>query len=279
MSGAELANLVNEAALCAARGNLERVTSACFEEALSRVLLGAQRPIVMSEAERRVVAYHEAGHALVAHSLPEADRVSHVTILPRGQSLGVTQFVAEEDRYNYSREQLMARLVVGLGGRAAEELAFGPECVTTGAENDFQAVTGLARKMVTRWGMSERVGAMFVEGCVSTSGPALNFRRDDALSPHGRTLAVDSDGRLLLNGGDLPTRQHRDVTPDGTAGKANSASMAIVIDQEVQRLLNESYQAARVLLSEHRQQLDRLALELLEREQLDRAAFEQLVSA
>jgi ATP-dependent metalloprotease FtsH len=279
MSGADLANLVNEAALRAARGNLEHVTSACFEEALSRVLLGVQRPIVLSEAERRVVAYHEAGHALVAHSLPEADRVSHVTILPRGQSLGVTQFVAEEDRYNYSREHLMARLTVGLGGRAAEELAFGPERVTTGAENDFQEVTGLARKMVTRWGMSERVGAMFVEGRGSAGGLALNFRRDDALASGSRTLAAGPDGRLLLNGGEVPARQHRYVTLGGATGEANRAGMATVIDQEVQRLLNESYHMARALLSEHREQLDRLALALMEREQLDRAAFEQLVSA
>jgi ATP-dependent metalloprotease FtsH len=278
MSGADLANLVNEAALRAARCNLERITSACFEEALARILLGAQCPIVLSEAEQRIVAFHEAGHALVAHYLPEADRVSHVTILPRGQSLGVTQFVAEEDRYNYSREKLMARLAVGLGGRAAEELAFGPDRVTTGAENDFQAVTGLARKMVTRWGMSERMGAMFVEGRGPAGASALNYHQGDALFTHSRTLAVDSDGRLLLNGGDLSARQHRFATPDPAVGEANSASMATVIDQEVQRLLSESYQTARALLSERRQQLDRLALALMEREQLDRAAFEQLVS-
>ena len=278
MSGADLANLVNEAALRAARGDLERITSACFEEALSRILLGAQRPIVLSEAEQRIVAYHEAGHALVAHSLPEADRVSFVSILPRGQSLGVTQFVAEEDRYNYSREQLMARLAVGLGGRAAEEITFGSERVTTGAENDFQAVTGLARKMVTRWGMSERVGAMFLEGRGSAGGPALNYHQSDVLSTRSRTLAVGPDGRLLLNGSDLPARQHRYVAPDATVGEASSASMVTLIDLEVQRLLNESYQAARALLSEHREQLDQLALALMEREQLDRAAFEQLVS-
>ncbi len=251
MSGADLANLVNEVALRAARGNLECVTSACFEEALARVLLGAQRPIVLSEAGRRVVAYHEAGHALVAHYLPEADRVSFVTILPRGQSLGVTQFVAEEDRYHYSREYLMARLAVGLGGRAAEELAFGPE----------------------------RVGAMFVEGRGPAGGQALNFRHDDAFSTHSRTLAVDPDGRLRLNGDDLPARQHRYMTPGGAAGEANGANMATMIDQEVQRLLNESYQAARAVLSERRQQLDRLARALMEHEQLDRATFEELVRA
>jgi ATP-dependent metalloprotease FtsH len=279
MSGADLANLVNEAALCAARCNLERITSACFEEALTRVLLGAQRPIVLSETEQRIVAFHEAGHALVAHYLPEADRVNSVTILPRGKTLGVTQFVAEEDRYNYSREKLMARLTVGLGGRAAEELAFGLERVTTGAENDFQAVTGLARKMVTHWGMSERMGVMFVEGRAPASGPGLRYHHGDALFAGSRTLAVDLDGRLLLNGGDLPARQHRFVTPDAASGEASRASMATVIDLEVQRLLSEGYQAAKALLREHHDQLDRLALALMEREQLDRAAFEQLVSA
>jgi len=234
MSGADLANLVNEAALCAARRNLERITGACFEEALARVLLGAQRPIVLSETERRIIAFHEAGHALVAHHLPESDRVNCVTILPRGQSLGVTQFVAEEDRYNHSRERLMARLAVGLGGRAAEELTFGPDRVTTGAENDFQVVTGLARNMVTRWGMSERMGVMFVEGRVPASGPGLRYQHGDAPSARSRTLAVDVDGRLLLNGGDLPARQHRFGTPDAAASQASSASMATVIDQEVQ---------------------------------------------
>jgi ATP-dependent metalloprotease FtsH len=279
MSGADLANLVNEAALCAARRNLERITGACFEEALARVLLGAQRPIVLSETERRIIAFHEAGHALVAHHLPESDRVSHVTILPRGKTLGVTQFVAEEDRYNHSRERLMARLAVGLGGRAAEELTFGPDRVTTGAENDFQVVTGLARNMVTRWGMSERMGVMFVEGRVPASGPGLRYQHGDAPSARSRTLAVDVDGRLLLNGGDLPARQHRFGTPDAAASQASSASMATLIDQEVQRLLSEAYQMAKTLLREHYDQLNRLADALMEREQLDRAAFEQLVSA
>ncbi len=278
MSGADLAKLVNEAALCAARRNLEHITSACFEEALARVLLGAQRPIVLSEAERRVIAFHEAGHALVAHHLPGADRVNGVTILPRGQSLGVTQFVAEEDRYNHSRESLMVRLAVGLGGRAAEELTFGPDRVTTGAENDFQVVTGLARKMVTRWGMSAQVGVMFVEGRAPSTGLDLHYHNGDALSARSRTLAIDVDGRFLLNGGDLPARQHRFGTPEAAASEANSASMATLIDLEVQRLLNEGYQMAKTVLSEHDDQLRRLALTLMDREQLDRAAFEQLAT-
>jgi cell division protease FtsH len=279
MSGADLANLVNEAALCAARRDLECITSACFEEALARVLLGAQRPIVLSDKERRIIAFHEAGHALVAHHLPEADRVSSVTILPRGQSLGVTQFVAEEDRYNYSRERIMTRLIMGLGGRAAEELVFGPDQVTTGAENDFQVVTGLARKMVTRWGMSERMGVMFVEGRAAASGPGLRYHNGDALSTRSRTLVADASGQLLLNGGDLPARQQRFGTRDAAASEASSASMASLIDQEVQSLLSEGYQIAKTLLSEHSDQLNKLAQALMEREQLDRAAFEQLLSA
>ncbi len=202
-----------------------------------------------------------------------------MTILPRGQSLGVTQFVAEEDRYNHSRDRLMARLAVGLGGRAAEELTFGPDRVTTGAENDFQAVTGLARNMVTHWGMSERVGVMFVQGRTPASGPALSYHNGNMLSARSRTLAAGPDGRLLLNGGDQPAHQHRFVAPDAVAGEASSTSMATLIDLEVQRLLSEGYQAARALLSEHRDQLNRLALALMEREQLDRAAFEQLLGA
>src|SRR5258708_12430461 len=161
MSGADMANLVNEAALSAARQNLEQLTQECFEEALARVQLGALRPLVMSEADRRIISFHEGGHALVAYHLPQADTVNRVTILPRGQSLGVTQLIAEEDRYNYSRDTLMARIAVGLGGRVAEELAFGQERITTGAENDLQAVTDLARRMVTRWGMSRQTGVLF----------------------------------------------------------------------------------------------------------------------
>jgi ATP-dependent Zn protease len=133
--------------------------------------------------------------------------------------------------------------------------------------------------MVTRWGMSERVGTMVVEGRGSAGGQALNLRRDEGLVARGQTLAAGPDGRLLLNGGDLPAREPRDMTPDSATGETNSANMATVIDQEVQRLLSESYQTARALLIERREQLDRLACALMEREQLDRAAFEQLVSA
>jgi cell division protease FtsH len=150
-SGADLGNLCNEAALLAARQDHDMVTMADFEEALDKVLLGGIRPLLLDEHERQVIAYHEAGHALVAWFTPDADPVHKVTIIPRGRALGVTEQMPGEDHYNYSRSYLMARLAVMLGGRTAEEIALGD--VTTGAENDLIEATRLARRMVTRWGM------------------------------------------------------------------------------------------------------------------------------
>jgi cell division protease FtsH len=158
MVGADLANLVNEAALLAARRNLERVNMQCFLDALDRIQLGAERPLVLSEEDRRVVSYHEAGHALVGLLTPHSDPVTKVTIVPRGQALGVTQYTPLDDRYNYSREYLFTRIMFALGGRAAEEVALGS--ITTGAENDLQQITLIARNMVARWGMSQRVGLL-----------------------------------------------------------------------------------------------------------------------
>lgn len=277
MSGADLANLVNEAALCAARRNLEHITHECFEDALIRVQLGALRPLVMSEAERRIIAYHEGGHALAAYHLPEADTVNRVTILPRGQSLGVTQFTAEEDRYNYSRETLMARIAVGLGGRVAEELTFGPERVTTGAENDLQVVTDLARRMVTRWGMSEKVGVVFSDS--QAGGMGLNMSRTviDDMPVKPRSLVADADGRLLLNGREQSARQQYFAMAAPGMGNASSATMASLIDSEVQHILNEGREMARTILRKHYDQLTRLAGELLEKEQLNRKEFEALL--
>jgi ATP-dependent metalloprotease FtsH len=279
MTGADLANLVNEAALCAARQNLEHITHDCFEDALARVQLGALRPIVMSETDRRIIAYHEGGHALVAYHLPQADTVNRVTILPRGQSLGVTQFTAEEDRYNYSRETLMARIAVGLGGRVAEELTFGPERVTTGAENDLQVVTDLARRMVTRWGMSEQVGVVFAD--YEPGEMSLNMRRSkvDDLPAQSRSFAVGVDGRLTINGVDVdaPAHRHTFAMNAPAARGNNSTTMASMIDFEVQNILKEGYAMARGLLSTHYEQLKKLADALMEREQLDRKQFEALV--
>jgi cell division protease FtsH len=281
MSGADLANLVNEAALCAARRDLEHVDNDCFEDALARVQLGALRPIVMSDSEKRIIAYHEGGHALVAYHLPEADTVNRVTILPRGQSLGVTQFTAEEDRYNYSRETLMARIAVGLGGRVAEELTFGADRVTTGAENDLQVVTDLARRMVTRWGMSEQVGVVFADYQANVGSSGLNMRRveidDLPVAPH--SLVADVDGNLFMNGGNPSGRTHSMFAmfaPD--ANRASSTSMAALIDSEVQHILKLGYEMARTLLREHNGQLNKLADELMKKEQLDRKQFEALLS-
>src|SRR5437588_3660760 len=243
MSGADLANLVNEAALCAARQNLEKITHDCFEEALARVQLGALRPIVMNETDRRTIAYHEGGHALVAYHLPLADTVNRVTILPRGQSLGVTQFTAEEDRYNFSRETLMARIAVGLGGRVAEELTFGPERVTTGAENDRQVVTDLARRMVTRWGMSEQVGVVFAD--YEPGGMSLNMRRLDpeTLPSRARSLIADANGRLMLNGSER-SAGHYAFVRNMPAARKESSGLATLIDIEMQGILKEGYAMA-----------------------------------
>jgi cell division protease FtsH len=280
MSGADLANLVNEAALCAARQDLEDVNHDCFEDALARVQLGALRPIVMHEREKRIIAYHEGGHALVAYHLHEADTVNRVTILPRGQSLGVTQFTAEEDRYNYSRETLMARIAVGLGGRVAAELTFGSERVTTGAENDLQVVTDLARRMVTRWGMSEEVGVMFADYRADAGGAGLNMRRVELeeMQTGPRSFVIDVDGNLLLHGGDVPARQYTFAMAAPDANRSSSTSMASLIDREVQRILHDGYEIAREVLSGHSDQLNKLAGALMSQEQLDRKQFEALLA-
>ena len=158
MVGADIANLVNEAALLAARRNLIAVTQNCFDAALDKILIGAERPLVLSEADLNVIAYHESGHALTGLLQEDVDPVTKVTIVPRGQTLGVTQYTPLDDRYNYSKEYLEAQLVTALGGRAAEQVAIGR--ITTGAENDLQRVTAIAHQMVTHWGMSERLGTI-----------------------------------------------------------------------------------------------------------------------
>jgi cell division protease FtsH len=160
MVGADLANLVNEAALLAARRGHQRVQRADFTDALERIMLGAERKIVLTDADRRRIAYHEGGHAIVGMLTPGADPVRKVSIIPRGQALGVTLSTPEDDRFNYSEEELRAKIRVALGGRVAEEVVYGEP--TTGAESDIQQVTMIARGMVQRWGMSERVGFITV---------------------------------------------------------------------------------------------------------------------
>ncbi|MCU0490454.1 MAG: ATP-dependent zinc metalloprotease FtsH, partial [Chloroflexaceae bacterium] len=168
-AGADLANLVNEAALHAARHGARRIAARHFTEALDKIVLGTERPVLMNEHERAVVAYHEAGHALVARLLPETDPVNKVTIIPRGRALGVTEMLPEGDRFNYSRQYLLSQLGMLLGGRAAEQVAIGE--ITTGAENDLQRATSLARRMVGRWGMSNELGLLFASD--STENPFL----------------------------------------------------------------------------------------------------------
>jgi cell division protease FtsH len=160
MVGADLANLVNEAALLAARRNHDQVTEADFTDALEKIVLGAARQVLMSEEDKRRTAYHEGGHALVGMLTPGADPVRKISIIPRGQSLGVTFSAPEADRFNYERSELLAKIKVALGGRAAEEIVYGEP--STGAESDIQQLTGIARQMVGRWGMSDKIGPLAV---------------------------------------------------------------------------------------------------------------------
>ncbi|OZB74021.1 MAG: ATP-dependent metalloprotease, partial [Halothiobacillus sp. 13-55-115] len=160
-SGADLANLVNEAALFAARANKSEVVMADLERAKDKIIMGAERKsMVMSEAEKKLTAYHEAGHAIVGRLVPEHDPVYKVSIIPRGRALGVTMFLPDEDRYSYSKRKLESNISSLFGGRIAEELIFGAEAVTTGASNDIERATEIARNMVTKWGMSDKLGTL-----------------------------------------------------------------------------------------------------------------------
>jgi len=158
-SGADLSNLVNEAALFAARANKRLVTMDEFEKARDKIMMGAERrSLVMSQEEKTNTAFHEAGHVIVGRMMPEHDPIHKVTIIPRGRALGVTQFLPEEDKYSLSKRQLLSQICTLFGGRIAEELLHGEEGVTTGAQNDIERATQLARNMVTRWGLSKKMG-------------------------------------------------------------------------------------------------------------------------
>ena len=237
MVGADLANLCNEAALLAARRNLNKVTMQCFEDAMDRIMIGAQRPLVLSPEERKITAYHEGGHAIVALLTPGSDAVHKVTIVPRGQTLGVTQFMPTDDRHNYTRQFLLAHIAMGLGGRVAEKVALGE--VTTGAENDFQKVTSLAREMVTRWGMSDKVGTVF----------------------------YGTDREVFL-GREMSLGQQREY----------SERTAAMIDQEVQDIIEERYHYVEETLKNNRVFLDKIAELLLERETIDNNDIVNLMS-
>ena len=180
-SGADLANLVNEAALFAARASKRLVSMEEFDKAKDKIMMGAERKsMVMSEDEKRNTAYHEAGHAIVGRLMPDHDPVYKVTIIPRGRALGVTMFLPEEDRYSMNRIQLFSQLCSLFGGRIAEELIGGPEGVTTGAQNDIERATQMARNMVTKWGLTEKMG------------PVL-YGEDEAQAPGGGNTHYSED--------------------------------------------------------------------------------------
>lgn len=228
LSGADLKNLVNEAALLAARRERDMVEQTDFLDALEKILLGPARALLLKPADRERIAYHEGGHALLGLVMPETDPVKRVSIVPRGQALGVTYQMPDDERYNYTDSFLKARIVVILGGRVAEEIVYGDR--TTGAENDIEQATGIARRMVTRWGMSDELGMV--------------------------ELAARENLYLSSGYGQL-------------ARKDISEHTAQRIDQEVRRIIQECHAEATRLLTEHRSQLDALAAALMERETLD----------
>ena len=233
--GADLENLVNEAAILAARRNLKAISQPEFEEAIERVIAGPERKSrLISEEEKRIVAYHEAGHAVVMNSLPESDPVQKVSIIARGMAGGYTLALPEQDRTLMPRKKMLADLVGLLGGRAAEELVF--DDITSGASNDIERVTQVARTMVTRLGMSEALGPMV-------------YGQKEELIFLGREISEQRD---------------------------YSEAVAEQIDREVRRLVNEAYAQAKSILMEHRDRLDTIAHRLLEVETLSREEFEKL---
>ena len=238
LSGADLSNICNEAALFAARRGVDRVAMEDFEQAKDKVMLGTERrSMVLTDAERRLTAFHEAGHVVIGVKVPGLDPVHKVTIVPRGRALGLTASLPEEDRHSHTLDWLNGQLAMLFGGRVAEELEFGPEKVTTGAGNDIERATAMARRMVTRFGMSDRIGLMAVG---------------------------DSEQEVFL-GRELV--QRREVS-DFTARQ---------VDQEVKRILDEAHSRARGIVEENRELLADIANALLERETLDASEIQLLV--
>ena len=228
-TGADLANVLNEGAILAARAGKELVDKDVLDEAIDRVIAGPQkRSRLMNDHEKLVTAYHEGGHALVAHALPNTDPVHKVTILPRGRALGYTMVLPDEDRYSTTRNEMLDQLAYALGGRAAEEMVFHDP--TTGASNDIEKATNIARAMVTQYGMTERLGA----------------------------VKFGNAGNEPFLGRDYG--HQRDYSED----------VASVVDEEVKKLIDNAHQEAWAILSEHRDVLDALVLELLEKETLDK---------
>jgi len=238
-SGADLANLVNEAALFAARGNKKTVTMEDFERAKDKIMMGAERKsMVMSEDEKKLTAYHEAGHAIVGRLVPEHDPVHKVTIIPRGRALGVTLFLPEVDRYSYSKQRLESQISSLFGGRIAEELVFGAEKVTTGASNDIHRATEMARNMVTKWGLSEKLGPLTYS---------------------------EEEGEVFLG---HSVTQHKNVSDE----------TAHIIDEEVRSVIDRNYDRARNLLEENIDKLHMMADALMKYETIDAKQIDDIMT-
>lgn len=238
-SGADLANIVNEAALFAARANKRAVDMEDFEKAKDKVIMGAERrSMVMSEEEKKLTAYHEAGHAIVGLMVPAHDPVHKVTIIPRGRALGVTMFLPESDRYNYTREYLESKISSLFGGRLAEEIIFGVSKVTTGASNDIQKATEIARNMVTKWGLSEKVGPL--------------------------TLGTNDEEVFL---GHSITR-HKEV----------SEATSSMVDAEVRSIVGRNYQRAETILKENIEKLHAMAQALVKYETIGQDQIQDIMA-
>ncbi len=238
-SGADLANLVNEAALMAARENSKDVRMAHFESAKDKIMMGAERrSMVMKEEEKKQTAYHEAGHAIVGLKVPSHDPVYKVSIIPRGRALGVTMFLPEEDRYSQSRELLESQISSLYGGRIAEELVFGDDHVTTGASNDIKRATEIARNMVTRWGLSDRLGP-------------LAYGEEEEEVFLGRSVT-----------------QHKNVSDE----------TAHIIDEEIRNIIDRNYDRSRRILKENIDKLHAMAEALIKYETIDAQQIEDIMS-
>jgi cell division protease FtsH len=238
-SGADLANLVNEAALFAARASRRLVTMEEFEKAKDKIMMGAERKsMVMSEKEKLNTAYHEAGHAIVGRVMPEHDPVYKVSIIPRGRALGVTMFLPVEDRYSLSRQHIISQICSLYGGRIAEEMTLGKEGVTTGASNDIQRATEMARNMVTKWGLSEELGPL---------------------------LYSEDDGEVFLG------------RSAASQAKTVSGETAIAIDKEVRKIIDECYAKASQILDDNRSRLELMKDALMEYETIDSLQIDDIM--
>jgi cell division protease FtsH len=237
-SGADLANLVNEAALFAARANKTLVTMGEFERAKDKIMMGTERrSMIMNEDEKKLTAYHEAGHAIVGRLVPEHDPVYKVSIIPRGRALGVTMFLPEDDRYSYSKRLLESQLSSLFGGRVAEELIFGAEAVTTGASNDIERATSIARSMVTQWGLSDRLGPLTYS---------------------------EEEGEVFLG---------KSYGKEKTL--SNETSQAI--DSEIRTIIDRNYQRAVDILKEHEDKLHMMAATLMKYETIDTGQIDSIM--